>query len=423
MIKLFIFSLLAIALALLVSLYVGFPADPGYLLIAFGNYTFETSLFALLVAMAVLYLLLRLVIMLVQWINPMRLVRFGRGLREHQKSRSRSRTVEGLLYFTRGNWQSAFKLLRQGRSDADASVVNYLAGAYAAFKNGDKDAWNQCLDDADRKYPAARSTISSLRAQLLFHSRQLEQSLAVLKEMKNTSLNDATLLNMLKEVLIQLQDWEQLQALIPELEKHKVIGHEELDSIKQWAFAEQLAAAARVNTDRERSTTELARLWKKCDAEFRSAPKMVKHYARLLVELGAGEEAAQAIESGLGKRWDEDLVVYYGFNDLGNPSKRLLQAESWLKSRPADGILLLTLGRLSMRNQLWGKAREYFEASIKIAPSAHAHGELGRLLKHLGDSRLAEQHLQSFIEMTGDGLPGLPMPTVGPEKIKLAGKN
>ncbi|GIT63807.1 MAG: hypothetical protein Ct9H300mP22_2070 [Gammaproteobacteria bacterium] len=59
MIRLFVFSLLAIVVALSVTLYLGFPNDPGYLQIAFGNYTFETSLFALLVASGFLYLLFK----------------------------------------------------------------------------------------------------------------------------------------------------------------------------------------------------------------------------------------------------------------------------------------------------------------------------------------------------------------------------
>ncbi len=418
MIKLFVFSLMVIVLALLVSLYVGFPADPGYILIAFGNYTFETSLFALLVAIGVIYLLAKLLIMLLQWINPWRLVRLGRGLHDQHKAKARSRTVEGLLYFTRGNWKSAFKLLRQGRGDADASVVNYLAGAYAAYKSGDKQAWTQCLDEADSKYPTARSTVNSLRAQLLFRSHQLEQSLAVLREMKKTSLNDATLLNLLKEVLVSLEDWDQLDALVPELEKHKVVGETELDSIRQRVFAEQLEAIARNTADREKSRSELIKRWKKADSGFRNNSRMVWHYVQLLVKLGSLEEAARTMETSLGKSWDQDLVQYYGIMDLGNPSRRLLQAEDWLKSRPSDPILLLCLGRISMRNQLWGKAREYFEASIKIEPSAHAHGELGRLLRHLGDNTQAEEHLRVFNEMTGEELPDLPMP--GTENISQA---
>ena len=114
MIKLYIYSLLAIVLALFVSLYLGFPGDPGYLLIAFGSYTFETSLFALLVTIAILYLLAKLILMVFRWINPWYLIRFGRNYKDKLKAKSRSKTVEGLLYFTRGNWDSSYKLLTKG---------------------------------------------------------------------------------------------------------------------------------------------------------------------------------------------------------------------------------------------------------------------------------------------------------------------
>jgi len=45
MIRLFAWSLLVIVVALTLSLTLGFPQDPGYLLIAFGNSAFETSIF------------------------------------------------------------------------------------------------------------------------------------------------------------------------------------------------------------------------------------------------------------------------------------------------------------------------------------------------------------------------------------------
>ena len=78
MIRLFIFSLLAIVVSLWVTLSVGFPSDPGYLLIAFGEYTFETSLFALLVLILFIYLCVRLLLLILGWVNPMRLVAAGK---------------------------------------------------------------------------------------------------------------------------------------------------------------------------------------------------------------------------------------------------------------------------------------------------------------------------------------------------------
>jgi uncharacterized protein HemY len=49
--------------------------DPGYVLIAYGSWTFETSVFALLVLIVVITLVLRLTYLLLAWLNPARFFR------------------------------------------------------------------------------------------------------------------------------------------------------------------------------------------------------------------------------------------------------------------------------------------------------------------------------------------------------------
>lgn len=411
MIRLFVFSLLAIVIALWVTLYLGFPSDPGYLLIAFGNYTFETSLFAMLVALAVIYLVLRLLLLLLQWLNPMTLLAAGRVMSRNRKAKKRSHTIEGLLSFTRGSWSTSLNQLKRGMRDTDASVVNYLAAAYAAFQIGDKEGWVSLLEQARKKYPTAHSTIDSLKAQLYHRSGQLEQSLAVLQEMKKNSVNDVAMLTLLKEVYVQLADWQNLSELLPVLERNKVLDDEELLRIRKRLFMEELYATFEKVKAGSADMAALRKQWKKGTA-FADDEKVVRHYAELLLQMDDGDEAAKIVESALRKRWNPALIRFYGEMVLGNSNKQLLVAENWLQSRPADGELLLSLGRLSMRNQLWGKAREYYEASIKITPSAEAYGELGRLLKQLGDEEAGEAYLESHSKLLGATLQGLPMPTL-----------
>ncbi|MEX0740036.1 MAG: heme biosynthesis HemY N-terminal domain-containing protein [Pseudohongiella sp.] len=68
--KLFVLILLSLIAG--VFLAVQLARDPGYILIAYGNYTFETSLFALLVVMLLVLAVLKLVFSLLSWLNPMR---------------------------------------------------------------------------------------------------------------------------------------------------------------------------------------------------------------------------------------------------------------------------------------------------------------------------------------------------------------
>ncbi len=416
MIRLFIFSLLAIVIALWVTLYLGFPSDPGYLLIAFGNYTFETSLFALLIAVIVLYAAARLLVALFGWINPMRWLAAGKQLSAQRKARSRSNSVEGLLFFARGNWQSSLNLLKKGMNEKDATVVNYLAAAYAAYQMNDRETWVQLLETAEQKYPTAHSTINYLKARLHFHGGQLEQSLAVLEELKKHALNDRALLGLLKEVYVELDDWEHLEELLPVLEKNKILGTDDLERVKKRIFMEQIYKLFNDTKESpEKAMEALAKKWKKAPSHYLEDEKVVIHYVDLLLQLNKGQEATAAIESSLSRHWSARLITLYGEKDFNNSPKQLLVAEGWLKTKPADADLLLALGRISMRNQLWGKAREYYEASIKIAPSAEAYGELGRLLKHLGEVAAGESCLQNYGDMLGSNLPELPMPV--PEQV------
>lgn len=412
MIKLYLFSLLSIVLALLVSLNLGFPGDPGYLLIAFGSTTFETSLFALLVAFIVLYVVIKLILVVLRWINPWHLIRFGRNYKENLRANSRSKTIEGLLYFTRGSWESSYNLLKKGMKDSDASVVNYLAAAYAAHQQGNKEAWMNCLETAEEKYPAARSTINSLKAQLLFKSNQLEQCVAVLQQMKTSSLNDASLLKLLKEVYLKLDDWEQLEKLLPALEKNNVIDNEEAGLIRVRIFMENLywTSNQRVDFSNAELGAQLEKAWKKGPAFYKQDERIVKHYVEILFKLDQKEQAGKAIEVALNKNWSDELIKRYGELDFGTPHRQLIIAESWIQGRPGNASLLVTLGRLAMRNELWGKAREYFDTSIEVAPQAEAHGELARLLKCLGEEQLADEHQAKFVQGIGGELPSLPMP-------------
>ena len=55
-------------------------------------------------------------------------------------------------------------------------------------------------------------------------------------------------------------------------------------------------------------------------------------------------------------------------------------------------------------------ASEYFDKSIEISSTAEAHGELARLLKFLGEEKLADEHQEKFLQRVGAQLPNLSMP-------------
>jgi HemY protein len=90
--------------------------------------------------------------------------------------------------------------------------------------------------------------------------------------------------------------------------------------------------------------------------------------------------------------------------------KQLQHAESWLKQHPADSSLLLTLGRLCLQNRLWGKARDYLEASLRLQRNPEACAELARLLAQLGDTQRSNQLFQEGLGLLDERLLALPLP-------------
>jgi HemY protein len=61
--------------------------------------------------------------------------------------------------------------------------------------------------------------------------------------------------------------------------------------------------------------------------------------------------------------------------------------------------LLLALGRLCARQQLWGKAQSYLEASVALEPTYAAHLELAQLHERLEHADAARAHHRASLEL------------------------
>ena len=84
-------------------------------------------------------------------------------------------------------------------------------------------------------------------------------------------------------------------------------------------------------------------------------------------------------------------------------AKQLKFAESLLSGHAKEPVLLLTLGRLSVRNKLWGKARTYLEESIEINPLPEAYRTLASVLDELGEHDAAMVQYQRGLELATMG--------------------
>ena len=401
-----IFTLALIALLLGVGIVAVIETDPGYVLVAYGNYTVETSLWVGLLLLVVFTLVIYAVV---------RLFRRLLGSQDSiaswlggRRSRAASRlTTRGLISFIEGNWQRARRQLLRGAKSSEAPLINYLMAARASYRLNEPDKMREYLGAAEEAEAQAGIAVELTQAEMKLHAGQYEQALATLVRARRNAGRHPYVLDLLHRACYGLKDWEQLVDLLPELKKYKVLGAEELAVLEREVYTGMLSASARVKDD---ASGALRQAWQRMPAHLKQDAAVLNAYVALLVAAGDSAPAEKVITRAIKQNWDPALVRQFGLVEGEQPARQLAQAESWLAAHPSDYELLLCLGRLSAREKLWGKARDYFESAYRQESTSEVCAELGRLILALGEPKVAAAYHREGLQMSQADLPELPMP-------------
>ncbi|MBV9156764.1 MAG: tetratricopeptide repeat protein, partial [Acidobacteriaceae bacterium] len=230
--------------------------------------------------------------------------------------------------------------------------------------------------------PSAEIAIGLTQAQLQLHQGQLEQALATLDHLRSIAPRHAVVLKLLERVYVHLGDWRHLLELIPFLYKTKVITRNELSGLEINAYNELLRSAL----NREDHFNALQTIWNTIPKKLQANPLLVYSYASQLVRYSErATEIEELLYKTLKKSWNAPLAGLYGTIIIADAKIQLTHAENLLKRYDKKPSLLLSLGRIAMRCQLWGKARSYFEESLQIEVNPETYLEYGKLLEQLGD--------------------------------------
>jgi len=385
--------------------------DSGYVLMSFGNYTVEMSLALLLLLLAALFGLMYFGIRLL--VRTLHLPHDVRGWQQKRGSRlAQQAMTRGLLEMSEGNWRGAEKRLVRFADRSETPLLNYLAAARAAQLQGAHDRRDGYIRLAHETMPSADVAVSLTQAELQLADHQLEQALATLKHLRSVAPKHTYVLRLLRRLYEQLGDWEHLRELLPELRRRKVEDESELQRLEIRTHGALLEQAFLAGDERR-----LGMAWADVPRALRSEPRLLGDYAGYLQESGQDAKAEKLLRDALRKNWNADLVETYGLLELAEPGKHLSAMEKLLIDHPDDPALLLTLGRLSLRAQLWGKARGYLEACIGRNGPAQAYRELGQLLERMEEPQKAIEVYRRGLSDTGGPEP-VPLPhQIGKTKV------
>ena len=405
--RLYVIVFLLIAAAACIGLAIA--EDAGYVLIAYKSFRYESSVWATLALIVVLWLLIWGIKLLVE------LVTASTGLVNPWSRRNRSRRVQiaieqGQMDLAEGRWASAQKHLARAAEAERQPLLFYLGAARAANELGHYEESDKLLERALQRQPQAELAIALSHAQLQVDRADTDGALNTLQAMHERHPHNVQVLRQLQRLHQQRGDWTALIRLLPELRKDKVLPAKELAELESRAWGQNLNLAAQRETEGEAALQSLQRAWQQLTSAQRQEPALVLAYAEQLRQLGAQGEAEEVLRGALKRNYDSHLVRLYGLLRGKDPVKQLQTAEGWLKAHPADPSLLLTLGRLCLQNSLWGKARDYLESSLKLQRNPEACAELARLLAQLGETDRSNQLFQEGLNLLDERLLALPLP-------------
>ena len=368
------FLLVVLIVAILIGVQI--KSNPGYVLISTNHFTVETRLWFALLSSFILFLILYFVIRLFKYIYSMP-VRWQQWRTKEKAIKATKLTCQGLMSVVQGDWSVAQKKLLREVKNAPVPLINYLAAATAAARDGEQQKRDQYLHQAYEIVPNAKLIIGLVQAQLQYDANQYELALATLKQLVEIAPKQKLVLRLLTKIYKKLGEWNNVVELLPQLKKQKLFPKKYLINITLTAYCHIFTTPYDVKN--------LMEVWKKAPSDIRNQPQIIRLYIEALISLNEIDTADTLLRKVLKENWNSKLVLLYIDVKLTDVKRQLAYAEQWLKLHPKDAELLFVLGKLAERNQLWGKAKNYYQASLKIESKVRVYAAYAKLLEQLGE--------------------------------------
>lgn len=394
--------LLALLVAGASALVMAIAEGSGYVLIAYRGLRYESSLWMFLAILLALWLLvwlarklLGLLVVSGGLVNPWS--------RRHRQRRGHKASDLGMLELAEGRWRPALQHLRLAAEQDPHPLPYYLAAARAAQQLGDHEQSDALLEEALNRQPHAELVIATTHAELQEQRGNLAGAEDTLTAMLERHPHQPETLRRLLAVQRRQHKPVALLGLLPELRKHKVLEESELRELEREAWAARLRDVGRAE-----DAQALRDTWPLLSSSLQQDSQLLALYAEQLGRAGAEAEAESLVGKALRRQYEPVLVELYGRLRGADSGKQLHAAEQWLAEHPEDALLLRALARISIRHQLWGKARDYYEASLSLRRDPRTCAELARLLSRLGEEERSNQLFQEGLGLLdAEALPDL----------------
>ena len=336
--------------------------------------------------------------------------RYARRREYRRQERAERHLRGGMLAMVEGDWAAAEAMFRKGAADSAQPMVNYLGAARAAQLQerwGRRDHYLRLAYRASSgRGDAASPAVALTQAELQLERKQYRQAYTTLKRFAAERPEHEQAQLLLLDAAAALKEWRQALALLRRLKGGKLLAAGEWNARRVAAYAGLLQ-----DCGESPDPARLRRLWQAIPAPLRRQPYVVETYVRQRLRSGETEDCEPLLRKALRHEWTPELARLFGLVEGKDAAAQLRFMERFLATREDDAVLLLSLGRLSRRNNLWGKARAYLERGMAAQPHPETCQELAQLLERQGDAPAASRYYRQGLGLaTGLSAPAYTPP-------------
>ena len=357
---------LAIIIAILAAgLIIGpnITGQQGYMLLAVGNYTLETTATVFLVALVLFYVLL----LFVEWLLG-RIFGVGYKTRNWFVGRRRRKAVKytqsGMQALVAEDYAVAEKMLLKGAKNNDLALLNYLSAATAAQELGHEAKRDDYLRLAQEKNPDAGLAVGITQTRLQYQQGQLDLALAGVQQLSKEYGRHPALLKLQKDIYLATGQWPELMTSIDTLAREGLIEAPEQHALKQQAYAGWFDTVA--NTE---GSAGLITFWQGLGRKVKYQADVLVPLCERLIALKAHQEALQLLVEGINKDSDPRLLACLTQLQLSDYHPLLINLEKKAKKQPS-AQLHSTLGQLYLKDNQPELAEKHLQQAIALQPTA-----------------------------------------------------
>lgn len=329
---------------------------------------------------------------------PFRAASYRQSQREARAIRAVADSVNHLFA---GRYAKALKSAELGvgfPSVADVSLLIAASASHRLRQFPERDAWLEKISEDD--YQQSKLV---MMAEMQLDARDAKGALETIDKLQQKGARQFLVQHIALRAHQMLENWEEVIRLTQLLAKRNILHPLIAKSRIQEAIA-NLAAHKGMTSE------VLWKRWQSLTTEDRQSVNIVKAVAQGFLRLSDYVHAQQVLNQVLDLGPIPELLNLYPQCAESNgvaavPVLSLIQkVEAWLLKYPAEPALHLALGRLCIRQQLWGKAKSSL-SQVLGSPRANkqmeaqAHIALSTVHEALHEAENAAIHYKAAIQL------------------------